>query len=361
MQGNTTRRTVLVGTGAAVSAGLAGCLGDDDPDPDDDPDADPDDDPDADPDEWEATQDITMLVPFGEGGGTDTYMRNFGPAVADRYDVNWRVENLSSAGGMEAMGQAISADPDGHTITCYNPPSTPITYMLLEPPFDIEELVPICIYARTNPAYLLYGQVEHEFDGIQDVIDRYNDGEFSALGVQDTGGPTTVMAIILRDNPDIDWNWDSMVNYGGTGPVAADLAAGDLDAAIASDTGGLPVWESNPDAFEPIAYMHTERSVFRPDLDIPTFPDEMGVNMDFLAALDRVILGPPGMSGDIVSSYEATFEEVLTEDEEVLEWAEEGGWALDFAPASDAESLLNDVFEEIPAQLDLDELRAEFG
>lgn len=357
-----TRRDVLLGTGAAVTAGVAGCIeddpADDDPDPGDDT-VDPVDD-DDDTEEWRPDREITMLVPFGEGGGTDVYHRNIGPILADMLGTAWRVENPTGAGGMEAIGMAHRADPDGHTLTAYNPPSTPITWFISEPPFDMRELTAICTYARTTPAYLVYGQVEHEFENIHDIIDRYNDGEFSALAVQDTGGPTSVIALLLRDHEDVQWGFESLVTYTGTGPVASDLVGGDLDVAIASDTGAIPVMRDSPDTFEAILYMHSDRSIFEPDLDISTFPDEFGFDLDFLAALDRVVLGPPDLPDDITTVWEQTWEEGL-QHEDVVEWSEEGDWPIEFGDRESTQELLDEVFEQIPEQIDLDEFRAEFG
>lgn len=355
------RRDVLMASGAAMAAGLAGCLGDDpDDDADDTDDVSPGDVSDDVTEEWRPDGPVTMMIPFGEGGGTDVYHRQIGPLAADMLGTTWRVENMTSAGGMEAIGATMQSEPNGQHLTAYNPPSTPITWFISEPPFDMQELTPVCTYANTTPAYLTYGQVEHEFEGLEDIVDRYNDGEFTGLAVQDTGGPTSIIALILRDDPNVDWGFENLITYSGTGPVASDLVGGDLDVAIASDTGAIPVMRDSPDTFDAYAYMHSEKSVFEPDLDIPTLPEVYDINLDFLAALDRIILGPPGMPDEIVSVWESTWEEAL-QHEETIEWSEQGDWPIGFSSAEDTAALLDDVFTQIPEQIDLDDFRAEFG
>ena len=363
MSTNKTRRNVLLGTGAAVSMGLAGCLGDDDPDPDEDPDADPDEDPDDEPAEWEPSQDMTVYIPFGEGGGTDTYARQLMPVMGDYWDVNIRIENLSSAGGMEAIGQAINAT-DPHEFTMYNPPSTNISWLLLDPPFSLNDLRGFGIYVRGSPSYLVVGQAEHEFEGLRDMVDRYNDGEFDALGVQDVGGPTSVIALTLEDL--IDWDWGSMVNYGGSGPLSADLAAGDLDAGMPSSSGFAPVYESDPDPIDPVAYLYSEGAQISPldDLDIDYLPDVYDVNVDSLTALNRIMLAPPDTEEHELETLEDGLEHAINHDD-IIEWAEEGGWVIapgdQFGGWEEADELNRTVNEEMQETLDVDALRAEFG
>ena len=47
--------------------------------------------------------------------------------------------------------------------------------------------------------------------------------------------------------------------------------------------------------------------------------------------------------------------------EDVVEWSEEGDWPIEFGDRESTQELLDEVFEQIPEQIDLDEFRAEFG
>jgi tripartite-type tricarboxylate transporter receptor subunit TctC len=224
----------------------------------------------------------------------------------------------------------------------------------------MSRLTPVAIYAKGTPVYLLWGRVEHEFQGPQDVIDRYNDGEFTAWGVQDVGGPTSVVSILMRDNPDIDFGYGSMVNFTGTGPFMQALVGADIPAGLGSSSGGAPVYESSPDVVEPICYMHSSGSAILPDLDIPYFHEEMGVNVDFLTGLNRLYLGPPELPDDIADTYEQVIQETL-EEPEITEWSEEIGRPLAFGDRQEAQELHDQTMQQIPNQVDVEELRQEFG
>ena len=61
---------------------------------------------------------ITLIVPFGPGGESDTFARMIQKAIADNGFLKQEVvvKNVGGAGATIGSGQARKADPDGYTM-----------------------------------------------------------------------------------------------------------------------------------------------------------------------------------------------------------------------------------------------------
>src|SRR4028119_1017213 len=70
-------------------------------------------------DKW-PSQNITMLVPYAAGGGTDVIARVVAQQLQDRLGVTVIVDNRPGAGGNLGTSAAAQAPADGHTILISN-------------------------------------------------------------------------------------------------------------------------------------------------------------------------------------------------------------------------------------------------
>lgn len=66
------------------------------------------------------TKPLNMVIPFAAGGPTDTLGRNLGVAWGKVLKQTIIVENLSSAGGIVAVGRVARANPDGYTMLLHH-------------------------------------------------------------------------------------------------------------------------------------------------------------------------------------------------------------------------------------------------
>lgn len=62
------------------------------------------------------SKNITIIVPFAAGGGTDIFARVIGEGIARTSGRNAIIENRSGGGGTIGTGIAAGASPDGHTL-----------------------------------------------------------------------------------------------------------------------------------------------------------------------------------------------------------------------------------------------------
>lgn len=79
---------------------------------------------------------ITMLVPFGAGGGTDRWARVFASSAFDVVERGMRIQNRGGASGTVGWKHMLDKGADGYTVIMASP--TPVLAALAEktPPFD---------------------------------------------------------------------------------------------------------------------------------------------------------------------------------------------------------------------------------
>src|ERR687892_417049 len=65
-------------------------------------------------------REITMIVPFSEGGPTDTVTRLIGDPMAAELEAEIVVQNVEGAGGTVAAEQVANAEADGYTVLMHH-------------------------------------------------------------------------------------------------------------------------------------------------------------------------------------------------------------------------------------------------
>ena len=67
------------------------------------------------------TRSVTVIVPFGAGGNTDTMARLGAQHLTAKFGQTFVIENRPSAGGALGTGQVSAAAPDGYTLMFWVP------------------------------------------------------------------------------------------------------------------------------------------------------------------------------------------------------------------------------------------------
>lgn len=328
-----TRRDYIKYTGAASAAamtGLAGCSGGGDGEY-----------PDG---------DITYIIPFSEGGGTDTYARQFISHMADELGTNIAIENVPGAASLRGTGQLYNADPDGYTIGGFNPPSTPVSAMVNPPDYELTDLEGIGTYARTP--FVVVANPDYEIESFEDMISRYAEGELEIFSGKERGGVDHVLALLMKGNDSYDLQWDRYVGYDGTGPAVQATISDEVPVSIATDTGAAGAAED--DRIDVLACLSSQGSEVFPD--VPSTTDLGYDNIDFLGQLVRGVFAPEGTSEDHIEVLTEALEAALQTDE-VQSWSEETGNVVEYGGPESASNAVSDAFEQIPEQVDLEAVR----
>ncbi len=68
------------------------------------------------------TEDLTLVVTFGPGGGNDLLNRALAPKLSEALGVQVAIENVEGGGGVIGLTEAYQRGPDGTTLVSYSPP-----------------------------------------------------------------------------------------------------------------------------------------------------------------------------------------------------------------------------------------------
>lgn len=296
------------------------------------------------------SEDLRYIIPFSEGGGTDTFARQMIPVMGEELGTNIAIENIPGSASLRGTGELYHAEPDGYTFGGFNPPSTPVSAMVNPPDFDMQELKGVGAYARTP--FVIVANPEYNIEGFEDLLNRYESGELEVFSGKQKGGVDHVLALLMRDNEDYNLNWQRYVGYDGSGPAVQATVSGEVPAAISTDTAAQGAAEDG--RVDTVVSLSSEGSGVFPD--IPSVVDEGYPNIDYLGQLRRCMYVPPETSDDHIQTLTEALETSLG-NEELQQWAEDTGNVLEYGGPDVAESAVQDAYDNIPDQVDLEEVR----
>lgn len=327
------REFIKYGAAAAGSLALAGCSGGGGGD-----------------DEF-PNQKITNIIPYEPGGGTDTYLRQVGQFYPDVFDVNARYENVPGAAGMRGITQAAQAEPDGYTMVGVNPPAEVLPWLQdedLQEQVDIRALEPVASVGYSS--YCLIGHTDHNFDGFQDVIDRFQDGEFSQIGGTQAGGAAHIVAILMRDQMGLEW--DDYIAYDGAAPTVEAVSSGEIPVGLPTSGTAKPAAEEG--LVDPIVVGRSEGDNIFPNT--PSVTDEGFDNIDFVGAVTRSLLAPPDTPQDRLDTLLGGIQEIV-ESDDMQEWSEDTGQGVAYLDQEGTRDVWHGGIKKIQEEIDLESIQ----
>ena len=285
---------------------------------------------------------VTIIVPWGAGGGTDTIIRLFSVGFEEAMGQPINVVNRTGGSGVVGHSAIANANPDGYTLGAC---TSEITY------FDTIGLAPITpasfdLVSRLAviPAGVTVA-ADSPYTSVEDVIADAKEGGLSSSG-SGLGGPWHMAIAGLMREAGGDVDMVRFIPSQGGAPALQDLVAG----GISMFTGSPIEARALADAGEVriLAIMSDERSPAFPD--VPTLK-ENGVDWSLTNWFS--LCAPAGLPENVRARVEAAAREAhgSTEVQDAL--AQRGitplfdgseafsSYATDFA--GDAKSLLTDL------------------
>jgi tripartite-type tricarboxylate transporter receptor subunit TctC len=248
---------------------------------------------------------ITIIIPTGPGGGTDTVIRKLAEVAGRLMPQKFVILNRAGAGGLIGTSAVVRAEPDGYTLGgIWNAPLTMTPYTLSasytpndyvavsladsspivlcsKPGFPAKDGKEFIAHLKQNPDKYTYGT-----DGVGATIQLASERIFGKLGVKVRSVPFSgageTLANFLSGSIDI---------YGGSiAPILPYVANKTARCLIVSSVGRVP---SLPDASS------------LTDLGIP----------GEATLLWHGIIAPKGVPADRVAFLEALFRKAAQTDE----------------------------------------------
>jgi tripartite-type tricarboxylate transporter receptor subunit TctC len=269
---------------------------------------------------------ITLIVPWGAGGGTDAVARFFGAYLEKDLGQPVNVVNRTGGNGVVGHSAIAQAAPDGYTLGLI---TVEITMMHWQ---GLTELSPASYQplalVNADPAGLQV-RADSPYKTVKDVIDavKANPGKLKASGTGQGGIWHLAIAGLLSDQK-IDPNAVPWVPSNGAAPGLQDLVAGGVDLVPCS----IPEARSLIDAgkVKSLAIFADEPPALYPNL--PTIKQATG--SDWKTAAWRGFAMPKGTPKDIVDKLTSAIQKAY-DSKEYKDFLAQRGFGGEWAKQDD--------------------------
>jgi tripartite-type tricarboxylate transporter receptor subunit TctC len=267
---------------------------------------------------------IRFVVPFAPGGTTDIMARVLAPRMTQGLGVSVVVENRGGAGGTVGHEIVVRAAPDGNTLMLGHIGTlgvNPSLYPRLS--FDpIGGIAPVSMAALVPNILAVHPRVQA--NSLQELLAlaRRRPGELT-YGSAGNGSAAHIAAAALGHAAGVDW---THVPYRGSGPMANDLIAGQIDFTMTGGTVVMPLVRDG--RLKALGVSSAQRMRAAPE--IPTIA-EQGVP-GFETTQWYCVVTTAGTPAPIVARLNAEVRRAMTDPEVQSRLAAEGAEAAPGSP-----------------------------
>lgn len=243
------------------------------------------------------TRPITLIVPYGAGGPTDTIGRIVAEGLREALNGTIVVENVPGASGTIGVAKFYRAANDGYTLCLGNWPTFVLNGAVFPTPYDVtkdfEPIAPIVVDQQ-----IIISRPDMPAKNLQELITWLKSNGDKAT--QATGGPGStshVIGILFQRKTGTDF---AFVPYRqGVGAAMVDMMAGRIDTMFSVAANAIPHLKSG--AVKAYAVTSKQRLAAMPD--IPTV-DEAGLP-GFYTANWHALFAPKGTPKPILDTLNA--------------------------------------------------------
>lgn len=279
--------------------------------------------------EWPNDKPIKFVIPYSPGGGFDTIVRNFAPALEKALGAEVVPENIPGAGGTKGAATVARAKPDGYTIGIFNIPGFTVNQVIgKNMGFNLSEISWIATLATSR--YAIAVKTDSPIKSFKDLCALGRPTKLSDTGASSTSSLTSKVSFSLIDCPLIN-----VTGYKGSNGAMIAVMRGEVDATL-KPISSLKKYVDSGDLRMIVTY--TENDV----VDGVESTGSLGHEKLAQFSLRRVIAAPPGLPADIQKRLADAFIEAANSPE-VQKWA--AGARVDLEPvgAEDTSKLMSEL------------------
>lgn len=252
------------------------------------------------------TKEVTVLVPYGPGGGTDTITRTLAPILEEELGQKFLVVNKPGGSGVLGVSEAVAASPDGYTLIMGAAAPLIAAPRFNDVGYTEADLKPIaravaspdCLVVTPNSPYA----TADEFFAAVDA------GEAVTIGV---AGATGMQAIIINlMNSELGSNITA-VPFDSAADAIAAVRSGDVSAAMGTTLDVGPTVSAGDATV--IAATDPERIPETLAKDIPSLADygaEIPADSNWYG-----LMGPNDLPQEIVDKLASAVETALNSEQ----------------------------------------------
>lgn len=268
---------------------------------------------------WKAEKPVTVICPYGAGGGQDVAARLFAQYAEKYAGVKFVVENKTGGSGTIGNTAIATATPDGYTLGMFHNLSLYDQYLVDGVTYDENSFIQLAIFCADST--VIVANKSLGVTSIAELVElaKEKPGEIT------WGGPEFSSQTYPRMNVEnaTGVTFGKMIFDGGANSLAA-VAGGNcgVTSVFPSEYAAM----SDNEDIVAIATTGEERMPAVPD--IPTMK-EQGIDATFYQWRSFVL--PAGASDDIVAFYDDVFTKVIADPDFQKDLADSGFNLLEVA------------------------------
>lgn len=255
-------------------------------------------------------KDITFVIPYGPGGGFDTYVRKFAPEIEKFLPnkVNVVPKNIQGGGGRKALSQVFRAKPDGYTIAIFNMPGMMLDKILgKKANFDIEKFTWISKLAHSP--YILAVGTKGKYQSFKEL----QAAKGLKYAVTSPSSTSYVAGKILAAATGLDVTF--LPGYKGSSAISLSLIRGDTQLSLFAENS-YRKYAKGGDVKAVLSL--DDKSPFP---GVPTVGDLGKAELTALAT-ERFVGAPPGTPKEIVKIIETAIMKAAAS-KPIQDWAKQ--------------------------------------
>lgn len=266
---------------------------------------------------------ITLVVPWGAGGGTDATARIVGSLLEKDFGQPVNVVNRTGGSGVVGHSAIATAAPDGYTIGMI---TVEITMMHHQGLTDLKptSYTPLALMNEDPPGVQVKADSPYKtVKELAEAIKAAPAGKFKASGTGQ-GGIWHLALIGWLQAMGLKPDHVAWVPSNGAAPAMQDLAAGGLDMVTCSVPEGRAMIDAG--RARSLAIMAAERNPqFK---DVPTLNESLGIN--YSVGAWRGIAGPRNLPADVQARLVAGLKKAY-ESKDFQDFMNNRGFGMKFA------------------------------
>ncbi|NMJ39796.1 tripartite tricarboxylate transporter substrate binding protein [Roseomonas sp. JC162] len=239
---------------------------------------------------WRPDRQITMIVAYAAGGGTDTAARTIARFMEKDLGQPVVVLNRPGAGGEIGFSELARARPDGYTIGFINTPSIVTVPIERRARFSLDDFALIAnIVDDPGGIWVLNDSPIRDFQGMLAAA-RARPG---AIGYGTTGiGSDDHLAMLAIERAT---NTQFLhIPFAGSAQVKQNLLSRAIPLAVMNMAEGINEWRQ--DVIRPLVQMGATR--WEPAAEVPTLKE---LNLDIVEGSMRGMAAPAGMAPEVMA------------------------------------------------------------
>jgi len=272
-------------------------------------------------------RDVTFIIPYGPGGGFDTYVRKIAPVMAKYLKVNVIPKNVAGGGGRKALNVLWRDKSAGHNISIFNMPGMMLDEILgKKTTYDIMNFTWLGRIAQSK--YVLTVSTKGNLNSVADLKKAKN----MKYAVTSRASGSYVAGKIMADAMGLDVTF--LPGYKGSAKISLSIIRGDTHLSL-FNTRSFAKWAKGGDLKTILSF--EDKSSFK---GVPN-ATEAGYPSLHALTIERVVGTAPGVSKSTQKKLSDALFSALN-DPEIQAWHKKTKRPIDPLSADDTAKMLAD-------------------